>query len=104
MLVADRATQLEQTAADALARLAGVAWTATANAVDASSGRPSDIAVPPLPEPLRMNFFVDPNDAGNWANVQPGATIRFTPQFSLAEPGDYPAITVHMTLIEAMQR
>lgn len=96
-----QAQQFEQAADQALAQLTGVEWTADVVEISTAPETPSQLSLPPLPEPLRINFVVEPQDAPNWSRVQPGDRVRFAVRFSSTELTDAPTITAYMTLKEA---
>ena len=76
-------------------------WTATvASVADPAAGPDAacQLNLPPLPEPLRMAFKIEPADAPNWAAVKPGDMIRFSGRFDANEPVEFPTINVFMTL------
>jgi hypothetical protein len=100
----DRAQQAEQNAAQALAALPPVEWSAVVTALPPSPEGEYQMALQPLTEPLRIMFVADPADARAWSAVQPGNTVRFTGKLSLADASEYPAIVVTMTVKEVVAR
>jgi hypothetical protein len=88
-------------AAQALALLTGVEWTADVVDLQTAAEVPCQLALPPLPDPLRISFVVEPQDAGNWSLIQAGDRVRFAVRFSATEMTDFPTIIAYMTLKEA---
>lgn len=65
-------------------------WEATLAEGDTSSGDWTDrLALPALPEPLSIDFILDPDqDPGAWQNLKTGDRVRFIGRFMDIEGGD----------------
>ncbi len=83
-------------------RLEGVTWSGVLKHSRPIPDAGTRFDLPPLPEPLRMSFWVDRDDAANWTQVEKGDRVRFTCNFTIMAlgGGDLPQIDVLMTLIE----
>jgi len=64
-------------------------WEATLAESDVSSGDWTDrLALPALPEPLTIDFVLDPDqDPGSWQNLKTGDRVRFIGRFMDIESG-----------------
>jgi hypothetical protein len=104
LAASQRVQEHQRTAAEALAQLEGVEWVAEVVAISTGPDEPSQLNLPPLPDPLRLTFIVDPADAPNWSRVAPGELVRFACRFSSTEQAEYPTIVVNMTLKNVVPR
>jgi hypothetical protein len=95
--------RLEEEEERAAARLTGVEWTAVAQMVFASSKVSSKFELAPLPEPLKMSFWVEEGDEQAWSGVQKGDRVRFECRFTSMAMGDEPGIDVRVRFKEIVK-
>lgn len=91
--------RLRAEAVDALKKLGTITWTARVVNNPRSSGSNTKLALPDLPAPANITFWIPKEEVERWDGVQDGDSVRFRCTFNAAGAAESPGIMVYMHLL-----